>query len=199
MISPTLFQIMIGIVLSDASMYRVSKEAYMKFEQGVNQKEFVFHLFNVCKQYCFMIEPSARYYTSGVKQGEVKSYWFKTFSFRSFSIIWDLFYKDNHKVIKQDIIITHLTDIGLAYWIMGDGSLHREGRVLTLHTQGFSAEENNILSTELNKKFGFHTKVVTHKSVSHVIQFSTKDANKLHDIISPHIITSIKYKVPRKL
>lgn len=82
---------------------------------------------------------------------------------------------------------------------MGDGSLHREGRVLTLHTQGFTKEENDILSTELNKKFGFRTKVITHKNVSHVIQFSTKDANKLHDIISPYMIPSMRYKVPRKL
>lgn len=82
---------------------------------------------------------------------------------------------------------------------MGDGSLHREGRVLTLHTQGFSKEENIILSGELNTKFGFHTKVVTHKTTSYVIQFSTKDANSLHDIILPHIIPSIKYKLPRKL
>lgn len=82
---------------------------------------------------------------------------------------------------------------------MGDGSLHREGRVLTLHTQGFTKKENDILSTELNKKFGFRTKVITHKNVSHVIQFSTKDANKLHDIISPYMIPSMRYKVPRKL
>lgn len=82
---------------------------------------------------------------------------------------------------------------------MGDGALHREGRVLTLHTQGFTKEENNILSAELNQKFGFHTRVLVHKNNSYVLQFSTKDANNLHDIISSHVITSMKYKVPRKL
>lgn len=86
-VSTTLFQILVGIVLSDASMYRVSKHAYLKFEQGVDQKEFLFHLFDVCKEYCFITEPSARYYTSTQKQGEIKSYWFKTFSFTSFSTI----------------------------------------------------------------------------------------------------------------
>lgn len=82
---------------------------------------------------------------------------------------------------------------------MGDGSLHREGRVLTLHTQGFNKEENDILSKELNRKFHFNTKVVSHKNSSYVVQFSTKDANYLHDIISPYIIPSMKYKLPRKL
>lgn len=82
---------------------------------------------------------------------------------------------------------------------MGDGALHREGRVLTLHTQGFTKKENDTLSAELNKKFGFHTKVVIHKNHSYVLQFSTRDANNLHDMISSHIIPSMKYKVPRKL
>lgn len=102
-------------------------------------------------------------------------------------------------MIKEGIILSHLTEIGLAYWIMGDGSLHREGRVLTLHTQGFTKSENDILSNELSLKYDFHTKVVTHKNNSYVVQFSTIDANKLHDMISPYIIPSMKYKVPRKL
>lgn len=75
------------MVLSDASMYQVSHNAYIKFEQGVDQKELLFHLFSICEKYCFMLKPSPRYYTSGDKQGQVKSYWFKTFSFYSFSII----------------------------------------------------------------------------------------------------------------
>lgn len=75
------------MVLSDASMYRVSHHAYVKFEQGADQKEFLFHLFDMCKKYSFILKPSPRHYTTGDKKGEVKSYWFKTFSFYSFSTI----------------------------------------------------------------------------------------------------------------
>lgn len=88
---------------------------------------------------------------------------------------------------------------GLAYWIMGDGSLYREGRVLTLHTQGFTKSENYIISSELNQKYDFHTKVVKHKNNSYVVQFSRKDANKLHNMIFSYVIPSMKYKVPGKL
>ena len=198
-ISSNLFQIMTGIVLSDATMYHVSKNAYIKFEQGVDQKEFLFHLFDMCKDYCFIIEPSIRYHTSVDKCNQAKSYWFKTFSFPSFSIIWDLFYSNRRKVIREGVITTHVTEISLAYWIIGDGSLHREGRVLTLHTQGFTKKENDMISKELNQKFSFNTKVIVHKTSSYVIQFSTSDANKVHDLINPHMIPSMKYKVPRKL
>lgn len=73
--------------------------------------------------------------------------------------------------------------------VIGDGSLHREGRVLTLHTQGYSEIENNLLSRELNEKFLFNTRVLKHKN----------NANKIHDIIKENIISSIIYKLPRKL
>lgn len=176
-----LFQLRMGMVLSDAGMSRVSREALMKFEQGENQKEFLFHLFEMCKMYRFITAPGIRYHIHGQKKGTIKSYWFKTFRHESFSNIWDLFYINNKKVIQKGLILNHLNEIGLAYWVMGDGSLHREGRTLTLNTQGFSLEENQILSRELNEKFGFHTKVIKHKDTMNVIQFRAKDGNKLHD------------------
>lgn len=66
--------------------------ALVKFEQGgrsPDQKEFLFHLFQECKEYCFMTEPGIRKHIHGPKQGEVKSAFrrFKTFSHTSFSII----------------------------------------------------------------------------------------------------------------
>jgi hypothetical protein len=84
--------------------------------------------------------------------------------------------------------------------VIGDGSLHREGRVLTLHTQGFSHDENKMISEELNLKAfgGFKSKVVKHKN-KFVVQFTTSDANKLHDLIKPHLIPTMQYKLPRKL
>ena len=87
-----------------------------------------------------MTEPGIRKHIHGPKKGEVKSYWFKTFSPKSFSIIWDLFYDTSNDVTKKTIgiLLNHLDEVGLTYWVIGDGSLHREGRVLTLHTQGFS-------------------------------------------------------------
>ena len=209
MIDSKLFQLILGMVLSDATMYRVSHEALVKFEQGgrsPDQKEFLFHLFQECKEYCFMTEPGIRKHIHGAKQGEVKSYWFKTFSHKSFAVICDLFYDTSNGVIKKTIkapegggtILTHLNVVGLAYWVIGDGSLHREGRVLTLHTQGFSHDENKMISEELNLKFGFKSKVVKHKN-KFVVQFTTSDANKLHDLIKPHLIPTMQYKLPRKL
>ena len=46
---------------------------------------------------------------------------------------------------------------------------------MILHTQSFSYEENFILSNELNTKFNFKTKVITHKVKYYVIKFEPKE------------------------
>jgi hypothetical protein len=47
---------------------------------------------------------------------------------------------------------------------MGDGSLQNDKKSMILHTQSYSQAENLILSSELNKKFGFESKVISHKN-----------------------------------
>lgn len=185
-------QLFIGIILSDATIYRVSKEARMKFEQGKDQKDFLYHLFNKVKLYCFIVEPGIRF-----KNNTIKSYWFKTFSHQSFSELYDKFYVNAKKTIQYSTIID-LNEEGFSYWVMGDGRLHRDKRVLTLHTQSFTFHENIILRKQINSIFKMHSQVKKHKD-KYVIQFPTKDANCLHDMLIKYTISEIKYKIPRKI
>lgn len=187
-------EIAIGMILGDACMYKVSREAIIKFEQGYKQEEFIFHLFDLFKLYCFMEEPGTRLTLYGDRKGLPKSFWFKTFSHESFTEIWNLFYVNKSKQIQEGLITNHLTPIGLAYWIMADGSL--DSNTMTLHTQGFTKIENNILSKELNAKFGFQTKVIAHKEIYSVIKFDSKDAAVLNKLTKPYIIPSMNYKLP---
>src|SRR5947208_560690 len=103
------------MVLSDATMYKVSHEALIKFEQGFLQLEFIQHLFDKFKDYCFMLSPGHRLYKTGPKKGQIKSAWFKTFSHSSFTMIWNLFYIDNVKTIQPGIILNYINALGLAY------------------------------------------------------------------------------------
>ena len=47
MMSKYLSEVAVAMVLSDATMYKVSTHALIKFEQGYLQKDFLFHLFNL--------------------------------------------------------------------------------------------------------------------------------------------------------
>jgi LAGLIDADG DNA endonuclease family len=199
-LSSELTEIAIGMILSDACMYKKSNHALIKFEQGYIQEEFLIHLFSLFKSYCFMVEPGKRIDLYGERKGLIKSFWFKTFSIYSFDEIWNLFYiKINDKAIKtiqEGLILNHLTDRGLAYWIMGDGSLQKDRKTMILHTQSYNKNENLILSRELNEKFGFRSEVIPHKNKYWIIKFKSKDALILHDLIKLYIHSSMRYKLP---
>lgn len=196
MLSPRLLEIAIAMVLSDAGLTWTSVHAHMKIEQGYQQVDFVNHLFDLFKEYCFAIAPQAYVPSKGVRKGLPKSYWFKTFSHPSFSLIWDLFYVNGIKTIQPGLIINHITGLGLAYWVMSDGSLQNDHRSMILHTQSFSLDENEMLSRELNAKFSFHSRVIAHKNIYWVIFIPREDAVKLRQLIEPHVIPYFKYKLP---
>jgi hypothetical protein len=69
-----LIEIAIGMILSDACMYKKSKHGLIKFEQGYQQEEFLFHLFSLFKLYCFMIEPGKRINLYGNRKVLIKSF-----------------------------------------------------------------------------------------------------------------------------
>src|SRR5258705_751119 len=194
-----LYQVLVGMILSDACMYKISNHALIKFEQGYIQEEFLFHLFFLFKDYCFMIEPGKRQQLYGERKGLIKSFWFKTFSHVYFDSLWDLFYKASSnnktaiKYINKGLISNHLTETGLAFWVMGDGSLNKKSMIL--HTQSYLEEENLILSKELNDKFGFKTKIVPHKNKYWVISFSSLDTVLLNKLIKPYMLPSMNYKL----
>lgn len=79
---------------------------------------------------------------------------------------------------------------------MGDGSLQKDKKTMILHTQSFTQNENLILSKELNEKFGFSSKVISHKSIYWVIKFHSSDASLLLSLIRDHTHSSMKYKLP---
>ena len=186
------------MILGDASISKRHSQASIKFEQGYKQTEFLLHLFELFKGYCFMSKPGKRISLNGVRKGLLKSLWFKTFSHPSFTEIWNLFYfnKSNKKSIKKDLVLKHLTDKGLAYWIMCDGSIQKDLLTMVLHTQSFSYEENLLLSNELNEKFKLNSQVISHKKKYWVIKFHSNDALNLRNLIKPYIHSSLNYKIP---
>ena len=149
-----------------------------------------------------MEKPGIRLHLRGILQGKQKSFWFKTFSHKSFTRLFTLFYQQKNikntysKKIRENLILDFLTPRGLAYWIMCDGSLQKDKKTIILHTQKFSLKENSILSNELNLKFKLNTKVILHKKKYYVIQTSKNDGDCIYKLIQFYIISSMEYKSP---
>ena len=191
-----LFNICIGMILGDGSLFKKSLHSGIKFEQGYKQKDFLYHLFNIFSRYTFMDVPGQR--IAFDKEGKVfiKSYWFKTFSYYSFTELWNLFCKNGKKEIFENLITKHLTPIGFAYWVMCDGSLQKSKNSIVLHTQGFTKLENLLAVKELNQKWGLSCEIIVHKQKYWVIKTHPKDVKILHSLLKPFLIPSMKYKLP---
>ena len=125
-LSQKLIDISIGMILGDASIQKTGKEAFIKFEQGYKQKEFVDHLFLFYKDFCFTNQVKIR--TRPEDRDKIKSYYFRTYALSQFTSLYDLFFpvplpgSKKRKAISTDIITKKLTPEGLAYWIMCDGN-----------------------------------------------------------------------------
>lgn len=167
MLTPQLFEIALAMVLTDASMYFINKQACLKIEQGWQQIDFVDHLFSLFKAYCMQLAPWVRMNKdpNSPRYGKIKSHSFKTFSHATFTAIYELLYVNGRKTLPHGVITAHINALGLAYMCMADGSLQKSN-AMVLHTQGFSKAENETLAAELNAKFGFAAVVQPHRKKS---------------------------------
>lgn len=182
------------MLLGDATMYKVSKNALIKFEQGYLQESFINHLFALYKEYTFMTEPGKRLELHHpVRKGLIKSYWFKTFSHETFNSLWETFYINGKKQIPDTL---ELSAECISYWIMCDGSLAKDKETMILHTQSYNLEDNQKLSLMLNKQWELDSSVIPHKEKYYVILIPKKNSNLLKSIITPHIFEEMKYKIP---
>lgn len=157
-------------------------------------KDYLYHLFDLFKNYTFHEEPYIRHEVRGPRKGLIKSYSFRTFTHTTFGPLRGLFMgNEKKKIIIPNLILNHLTAEGLAYWIMDDGSLNN--KTMIIHTQSYSHEEVMILSYELNKKFNLNSRVIPHKKKYWVILIPSDNFELLSQLILPFIHPSMGYKL----
>lgn len=154
MVAPELRNILIGLIQGDGSIMKKNNTYYFRFEQGSHaHKEYLFHVFNLFKDYCFQIEPL----TFNREDGRI-SWYFRTWGLDIFkeggSPLYDLFRSGNSKkFIPEGLVRDYQTPEGLAYWIADDGT--RDSNTVILNTQGFKKSEVEIQSRELNINIKF--------------------------------------------
>ena len=115
---------------------------------------------------------------------------FKTWTYSSFNLILNKWYKNNKKILPFNIYISPLV---LAIWIMNNGS--RSGKGLKLTTNNFTYDECKILQDKLIILYDF--KISQHKTgvFNQYNQYLHKESvNKCYSIISKYIHPSMKYK-----
>jgi len=183
-----LFQISIGVLLGDCSIQKNTHKSQMKYRlkflQGGKHKEYITHLHQEYKEY--VVSPP--FYN--LKRN---TYSFQTIFHLDFKVQADIFLNIyNKKIIGEYFMKNDISPVSLAYWFMDDGGLLsynkdyvRKG--LVFNTQGFTLQEVETLSQNLNKTYNLDTWVKENKKKP-IIAVSGKNYNRIRYLIYPHII-----------
>lgn len=133
------------------------------------------------------------------KTNKIKSYYFKTFTHPTFLELYNLFYIDNNtKNINKNFILNNINEISLSYWIMGDGSLNKRDKIITLHTENFNKESNIIIRDELNEKFNLESTIhssIKNNKTYYMIAIPKRNLSIIQNLTNNYIIESMKYKI----
>ena len=120
------------------------------------------------------------------------------FTFTSFNWIYDSFYTIENGIAKKKVplfISDYITPVGLANWIMQDGSFQK-GQGIFIATNSFTFEECQMLALILTNKYGFRTSVIkTGQIYQWRISIWKESMPLLAKIVGPYIIPEMEYKL----
>jgi len=113
-------------------------------------------------------------------------------------VFYEAFYTEKGKRITSKILDNLFSSFfSLAIWYMDDGSLNKGRGRVTLHTEGFTYEENLLIKEALANKLNIEAKVYPNRKRGlYFLCLNRPNARSFFDIIYPYIIPSMEYKLP---
>lgn len=185
--SLTQFQksVILGSVLGDGYIRIVPgrKNAFLEINHSIKAKDYVDWKYSVLKNIS-KSPPKER------KVGETRiAYRFFTRQHEEITKLLSRFYKNGKKTIPHNLKIDSLA---LAVWFMDDGSKSRKVDVY-LNTQQFSLREQKKLLHML-REMGLKARLNKDKKY-YRIRFLKESVKNLNELISPHVISSMRYKL----
>lgn len=182
-------EVLIGTLLGDATIVKQKTKSYnVKFEQSLKHQEYIYHLFEIFKDWVGT-GPQIR---NILKNGNIldrKSIWFRTYRHISFLFYYNIFYNNGKKRVPL-ILNRIITERVLAYWFMDDGCKSKNG--YHLNTQGFEFFEQKKLVNILNKKYDLDARIYKDRKYYFICIYNYK---KFYDLINPYILESMRYKL----
>ena len=176
--------VLVGTILGDGCLIasRSGKAARLQVRQNAKYYEFVSWKYDFFKAWIITKPRYDRFNDSIV---------FRTISHPDLMEIRKIFYRNNVKIVPDNIkdLLTH--PLSLAIWFMDDG--HKQHFYLRLSTYAFGEIGNKLLQTCLKKNFLLNTKIY-HDSKGFYLCFLKDNAVKLYKLIKPYVIPCMEYK-----
>lgn len=203
-IKSPLNEILVGILLGDGHVQKRSLNGNSRFMYGqsslrIHHLNYFKHVLNLFKPYLSeTFKLKEKTFKDNRTNNTYKSVNFATLSLPCFNQYKSLFYKNNKKIVPINIQEL-LTPIGLAYWIMDDGSIQNKG--LHLNTYAFNSEDVLKLKSTLENMFGNNSlkcSIHKHKKGDRIYIFG-ESMDILRNNISVYMHEDMLYKLNSSL
>jgi hypothetical protein len=157
-----------------------------------DRRPYFFHVFSFFIEFCTQLYTplisKSGLATSGKPLYAIS---FSTMALPIFNVVHSLFYIDKTKIAPLNIYEL-LTPIGLAFWIMDDGS--RQNKGLHLSVYGYDSESVDRLLNVLQNKFNLKCTIHKHTSGPRIYIWE-ESMDNLRQLVRPFIIESMTYKI----
>lgn len=183
-------QVVLGTLLGDGSKFG---EYGINIAHSKKQIEYI----NLLKKIFANVHISESYKTSGYGSEIISLIMYNKGLFRD---IIDVCYQNGKKRLNKEWL-DKLTPLSLAIWYMDDGSIdniHRRNQRAAIATQSINIDELKLLQDILYLKYGIKGNLRKLKNKQqYSLRFSTEESHMFFMLISPFIIKSLKYKLPK--
>lgn len=187
--------IVIGSILGDGFLQKTgSKNARLRLEHGLKQKEYLIWKCQILKNY-FQSKPQVLERKNPVFGKTYQYIRAQSYSGSEFGKFYCLFYKDYGKIIPKQICNYLKDPLGLAVWFMDDGYYYPRDKIAYLYIPKYDQISINNLLVALNHNFNLFPTFKKKKRGEYVLIFSVSETNKLMGLICKNVIPSMAYKL----
>lgn len=192
LINNYLRSVILGLILSDAWMQK--KENHHNPRLGFKQSLINFPYFWSVYNLLHTFTSSRPFFNKNSIRGKVHySLSFQTRQLKSLNFFYNLFYKENQKIISPELY--HYFDwIVLAHWIMGDENVSKKNKGIILCTNSFSWKEIIYLHNILLLKLNINSVIYKEKNKLR-IYINSFELSKIKSKLKPHFIPHFYYKL----
>lgn len=192
-LNPEQIDILIGLMLGDGCLEKNGRNVRLRMEYSSKQKAYVSWLYEKFKNISGK-EPRSVLGRHSKANKFYEKCRFYTFSLECLNDYRELFYQGGRKCIPENIMDILISPLTLAIWFMDDGHKRSDCNALRISTDSFHYEEQMRLVECLEKNFCLKSRLHK-KAQAWNIYIPKSDAYKFCDLVAPHIVHSMKYKI----
>ena len=189
----TIKQLILGSLMGDLNMhYATKKSNYPRIgvNHSIKQKEYVMLKYEILKEYV-LTPPKEKYRAKSFGKYSIG---FQTQSLPIFVKYYSLCYPGGKKTFTMEWL-NQLTEEGLAYWHMDDGSIMGLKKRFKISSYSSTLEEHKIIQQYFKERWGIDMHIALCNVTKYYhIELNAKNRNKFINLIRPYLIPSMEYK-----